>query len=65
MLSPKGDVEQSVGRIQRQLVSEREYIPLIYDIVDNFSIFKNQAKKRYKSFKLFKRWVRIIRPHRN
>ena len=46
MASPKSDIEQTVGRIHRQLEHERLYQPLVVDINDNFSIFKNQSKKR-------------------
>lgn len=46
MASPKSNVEQSIGRIQRKLSNDREYPPLVIDVVDGFSIFKNQAKKR-------------------
>lgn len=46
MASPKSNVEQSIGRIQRKLKDDREYPPLVIDLVDGFSIFKNQAKKR-------------------
>ena len=46
LASPKSDVEQSVGRIQRQLKQDRKYTPLVLDIADQFSLFSNQAKKR-------------------
>ena len=49
LASPKSDIIQSVGRILRQ---KHENIKLkIIDIVDNFSIFKNQAIKRFKLYK--------------
>lgn len=46
LASPKTDVEQSVGRILRQKKQDREKKPLIIDIVDKFSTFINQSKKR-------------------
>jgi len=46
MASPKSNVEQSVGRIQRQLSSEQAFNPLVLDILDTFSLFRNQGKKR-------------------
>lgn len=46
LASPKSDVEQSIGRIQRQLKQDRKHIPLVLDIADQFSLFSNQAKKR-------------------
>jgi len=51
LASPKSDVEQSVGRIQRQLKEDRKYTPLILDIVDQFSLFNNQGVKRKTFYK--------------
>ena len=51
LASPKGDVEQALGRIQRKPMSERKYVPKVIDIVDNFSIFKTQHTKRLKHYK--------------
>ena len=51
MASPKSNVEQSIGRIQRQLASERKHVPLVLDIIDSFSLFKNQSKKRLQFYK--------------
>jgi len=51
LASSKSDVEQAVGRIQRQLKSEREHDPFIIDIADDLSIFKSQAKKRMDFYK--------------
>jgi superfamily II DNA or RNA helicase len=47
----KSDIQQSVGRILRKRPEARDYNPLIIDIVDNFSIFPNQAKKRLAYYK--------------
>ena len=44
LASPKTDIEQAVGRILRKQ-HEHTY-PLIIDIVDNYSVFSNQSKKR-------------------
>jgi superfamily II DNA or RNA helicase len=46
LASPKSDVVQSTGRILREAIDERKYQPLVIDIVDAFSVFPNQAKKR-------------------
>ena len=46
LASPKSDVEQSVGRIFRQKAEVRKFHPLIIDLQDNFSMFKNQCNKR-------------------
>lgn len=54
LASPKSDIVQSVGRILREKPEHRKNVPLVIDIVDNFSVFYNQAKKRqdyYKSCK--------------
>jgi superfamily II DNA or RNA helicase len=42
MVTPKTDIEQAVGRILR----EKHSSPIVVDIVDTHSIFKNQWKKR-------------------
>lgn len=46
LASSKSDVEQAVGRIQRQLPHERMHDPYIVDIADDLSIFASQSKKR-------------------
>lgn len=51
MTTPKSNVEQSVGRIQRKSMKDRLYTPLVIDIFDDFSVFGNQAKKRYTFYK--------------
>ncbi len=47
----KSDIQQSVGRILRKRPEARDYNPLIIDVVDHFSIFPNQAKKRLAYYK--------------
>lgn len=49
--SPKSDVIQICGRILRDKPEDRKYTPLILDIVDDFSLFTNQGKKRYTYYK--------------
>ena len=44
LASPKSDIVQSIGRIVRQKHENVE--PLIIDIIDIFSIFDNQSRKR-------------------
>ena len=48
LATPKSDVEQAVGRILRQKNANE---PIVYDIVDSFSIFKAQYYKRRKFYK--------------
>jgi superfamily II DNA or RNA helicase len=47
--TPKSDIIQSVGRICR--MKHENIQPLIIDIVDQFSIFDNQSKKRFNVYK--------------
>lgn len=51
MASPIGDIEQSIGRIQRLKEDEQEVEPLTIDIHDAFSIFNSRFKKRCKFYK--------------
>lgn len=52
LATSKSDIEQSVGRIQRKhSYGEDDNIPLILDVVDNFSIFGNQYRKRERFYK--------------
>jgi superfamily II DNA or RNA helicase len=46
LASPKTDIEQSVGRILRVSEAARTTVPLVVDIVDPFSVFAAQARKR-------------------
>ena len=51
LASTVSSIEQPIGRIQRQKPHDRKYIPLVIDIIDNYSIFSNQAKKRSEFYK--------------
>lgn len=51
LASPKTDITQSVGRILRDKEQDRQHVPLIIDIIDNFSIFQRQAEKRVKWYR--------------
>jgi superfamily II DNA or RNA helicase len=51
LASPKTDIVQTVGRILRTKPEDRTFTPLVIDIVDNFSIFPQQAKKRLAYYK--------------
>jgi superfamily II DNA or RNA helicase len=51
LASPKSDVIQCVGRIQRTPEHLRKHVPLVLDIVDNFSLFNRQGKKRHTYYK--------------
>lgn len=48
LASPMSDIEQAVGRILRK---KSDYDKLVIDIVDNFSIFIGQARKRMQFYK--------------
>jgi superfamily II DNA or RNA helicase len=47
MVTPKTDIEQSVGRILRDRFSQ----PVVVDIIDKHSVFQNQWRKRKTFFK--------------
>lgn len=51
LASPKTDIVQCVGRILRSKPEDRVYMPLVIDVIDNFSIFPKQAKKRLAYYK--------------
>ena len=51
LTSPKSNIEQAVGRILRQDAKDRKFIPLIYDIADDFSLFAKQKLKRFSFYK--------------
>ena len=50
LASPKSDIEQSIGRIQRKA---HELTPRIFDIIDDFSTFGNQKNKRISLYRKF------------
>ena len=51
LASPKSNIEQAVGRILRQKKEDRLLVPMVIDIIDNFSIFGRQGEKRVKFYK--------------
>lgn len=51
LASPVSSVEQPIGRIQRKKKEDREYTPLVIDILDEFSIFERQGIKRINFYK--------------
>ena len=57
--TPKSDIIQTVGRICR--VKHENIQPLIIDVVDKFSIFDNQSKKRFKLYKQYKYEIEDIK----
>jgi superfamily II DNA or RNA helicase len=48
--SPISDIQQSIGRILREKPSERKYVPLCIDIMDEFSIFTRKTYTRIKYY---------------
>ena len=48
--SPKSNIEQAVGRILRQEEKDRKFVPLVIDILDEFSTFSGQCFKRVKFY---------------
>ena len=51
LASPIGDIEQSVGRIQRQKPHERQYVPYIIDMWDQYALFQTQGLRHMKFYK--------------
>lgn len=51
LASPIGDIEQAVGRIQRQKPHERKYVPYIIEMWDQFSLFQTQGLRHIKFYK--------------
>ena len=51
LASPKSNIEQAVGRILRQEAKDRKFVPLVIDILDEFSSFSGQCFKRSKFYK--------------
>lgn len=49
LATPRSDIIQSIGRIDRIIHTDIE--PFIIDIVDSFSVFKSQSNKRFSLFK--------------
>ena len=50
LVTPKSSITQSIGRILRIQAKHRKYVPIVYDIVDNISVFTSQGKKRYTDY---------------
>ncbi len=50
LASPKSNVEQAVGRILRKKKEDRDKVPLIIDMIDDFSVFSRQGDKRKKFY---------------
>lgn len=51
LVSPKSNIEQAVGRILRQKKEDRKVVPMVLDIIDDFSVFSRQGEKRIKFYK--------------
>jgi superfamily II DNA or RNA helicase len=51
MITPKGDVNQAVGRILRKQAGEYEFPPKIIDIIDEIESVKRLGNKRIKLYK--------------
>lgn len=52
LATSKSDVEQSVGRIQRKhSLGEDDNVPVVIDVVDDYSVFANQFARRLRFYK--------------
>ena len=56
MVTPKTDIEQTVGRILR----EKHANPIIIDIIDSHTIFQNQWKQRLRFYKQCNYRIRYV-----
>ncbi len=48
LATPKSDIKQAVGRIMRGKTASH---PLIYDVVDHWSVFFSMARKRFSTYR--------------
>jgi superfamily II DNA or RNA helicase len=60
LASPKSNIEQAVGRILRQKKEDRKVVPMVLDIIDDFSVFSRQGEKRIKFYKKNKYIIKNI-----
>ena len=60
LVSPKSDIEQSVGRILRLKVKDRINVPRVIDISDTFSTFRYQEIRRIAFYKKNKYPVQLF-----
>lgn len=51
LASPATSIEQAIGRIGRSIPDLQKHVPLVIDVLDNFSIFRNQANKRRRFYR--------------
>ena len=51
LASSIGDIEQAVGRIQRQKAHERKYVPYIIEMWDQYSLFQTQGLRHIRFYK--------------
>ena len=58
LATPRSDIIQSIGRIDR--IVHTDIQPLIVDIVDTFSVFESQSRKRYSVYKKKKYMIEDI-----
>ena len=50
LATPKSDIKQSIGRIMRETTGKKNH-PLIYDIVDQWSVLYAMYNKRKKVYR--------------
>jgi hypothetical protein len=58
LATPRSDIIQSIGRIDR--IVHTDIQPLIVDIVDTFSVFESQSRKRFAVYKKKKYMIEDI-----
>ena len=60
LATPKKNIIQSVGRIMRRILKSGDIRPIIIDLADQLSIFKNQSERRLKDYNESKYKVEIF-----
>ena len=64
LVTPKSNIEQSVGRIFRLKKEERKFHPVIFDVEDVHDCLRGQLQKRLKFYRQCAYQVRFKKDHR-
>lgn len=51
LASPVSSVEQAIGRIGRSRPELQRHVPIVIDVLDDFSVFRNQAARRRRFYR--------------
>ena len=64
LVTPKSNIEQSVGRIFRLKKEERQFHPVIFDVEDVHDCLKGQLQKRLRFYRQCAYQIRLKKDHR-